>query len=175
MLSKSCLFTIIVPASVLGAVITPQGQLNVPTATGITAAASPVFDITLFKGNTAGPCNELGLEIASQKAAIVNATTSTCFSTQGLDTTCIGRRTNESSGPATAAQTYEATNDGIDSTPYSCTVTGFQQDGCPTGTGSMAQYHENNMTWSWDHATRIRDDFPGKLWSVLSFEMSCKP
>ena len=175
MLSRSCLFTLIAPASVLGAAIAPQGHLNLPTATGTNAAPSPVLDVTLFKGNANGPCNDLSLEIAAQRAEVFNPTGNLCFSTQGLHTTCIGRRTGNSPGPETVAQTYEAANGGVDNNAYQCTVTGYQQDGCPAGTGSVAQYHQANATWSWDHETRIRDDFPGKLWSILSFQMSCKP
>lgn len=175
MRSQSFLMTLVAPASVIGAVITPQGQINLPTTAGNSAAASPVFGVMLFKGNNSGPCNDLGLEMAFQEGTALDSTNDFCFSTKGLATTCIGRRTKEDPGPATNAQAYEAASGGIDTKPYQCTVTGYQQDGCPTGTGAVAQYQEEYMTWAWDHETRIRDDFPGSLWSVLSFRMSCKP
>ena len=175
MRSNSFLLALIAPASTLGAVIHPPEHGNFPLATGINTVPSPNFGITLFKGNASGPCNDLSLEMAFNEGYVFNSTKNYCLSTQGLATTCIGRRTKKIPGPATTAQAFEAANGGLDTKVYQCTVTGYQQDGCPAGAGTVAQYHKDNATWSWDHETLIRDDFPGRLWSVLSFQMLCNP
>lgn len=173
--SQHFLFTLVAPALVLGAVFAPQGQASMPSATSINTAPYSNFGVTLFKGTSSGPCNNLSLEMDFNEEYVLNSTRSHCFSTQGLATTCIGRRTKADPGPATNAQAYEAARGGVDAKAHQCIMTGYQQDGCPTGTGTLAQYHTDNGTWSWDHETKIRDDDPGRLWSVMSFHMSCKP
>ena len=170
MRSKTIL-ALIVPSLTLGAVIDRQGN-NGP----LTRVSSPfsTFGINTFSGNASGPCFDPSIEMAFDNAYVFNSTVNYCFSTHGNPTTCIGRRIEEPPGVETAAQRFEATHGGLDTRAYQCTVIGYQQDGCPAGAGTVAQYHKDNATWSWDHETRIRDDFPGKLWTVLSFQMSCK-
>ena len=81
----------------------------------------------------------------------------------------------EPPGVETAAKSYEAAHGGLDTKPYQCTVVGYSADGCPEDDDGEAQYHPTEATWSWDHETRVRDDFVGDFWTVLSFQMSCRP
>ncbi len=170
MRSRSFLTLIVIPSLVFCAVIDRQGIPPPPTNI---KSPSSIFGIDLFKGNTTGPCYDPSIEIALEKAYILNSTENYCISTHNIPTTCVGRRMVEQPGVATTAQTYEASHGGLDTKARKCNVIGYQKDGCPRDEGLVAQYHQANATWSWDHATRIRDNFPGRLWSVLSFQLSC--
>lgn len=163
---------LIAPLLTLGAVINSPSSM-VPSSIANTIS-SPAFGINLFKGNASGPCNDLSLEMAIDDGLLVNSTVNYCYSTQGNPTTCIGRRTKETRGVVTDAQRYEAANRGLDAGAHQCTVIGYQEGGCPIGTSTVAQYHEDNLTWSWDHETRVGDNSAGRLWTVLSFQVSCE-
>ena len=161
---------IVTPTLALGAVIDRQG-IDAPST--ITKPPSSVFGIELFKGNGSGACQDPGIEIALDSTFILSSTVNYCISTHGIPTTCIGQQMTEPVAVETAAQTYAAAHGGLDTKARQCNVIGYQKDGCPGDQGLEAQYHQNNTTWSWDHATKIRDDYPGQLWSVLSFQVSC--
>ena len=171
MRSKAFFLAFTAPSLAFGAILNRQSHI-VPSS-GISPSSS-TFGINLFNGNASGPCSDPSIEVALNDAYVLNSTANYCFSTHSNPTTCIGRRMREPPGIETPNQRYEAAHGGLDTKTYQCTVFGYQQDGCPRDTGTEAQYHKDNATWSWDHETRVRDDFPGRLWSVLSFQMSCK-
>ena len=170
MRTRTFITMIFAPSLAMGAVINPQGIAAVPSDN---KPLPSVFPLDLFKGNISGPCQDPSIEISLDSTSVLNSTVNYCISTQGIPATCIRRRMSEQPGVEVAAQTYEATHGGLDTKAHQCTIFGYQKDGCPRDEGTAAQYHPIDATWSWDHQTRIRDDFPGRLWSVLSFRMSC--